>query len=65
MPSPTNPPQACRFHPRCPKAQEICAQDEPPLEPKGEGTIAACHFPLTEEEVAAGAGALAGGEPSP
>jgi oligopeptide/dipeptide ABC transporter ATP-binding protein len=52
VPSPTNPPQACRFHPRCPKAQPICSQDEPPLEPKGSGTIAACHFPLTREEAA-------------
>ena len=40
----------------------LCREEEPPLEPKGEGTIAACHFPLTDEELAAGAGALAGGE---
>jgi peptide/nickel transport system ATP-binding protein/oligopeptide transport system ATP-binding protein len=52
VPSPTNPPRACRFHPRCPKAQEVCAQIEPPLEPKGRGAIAACHFPLTREEAA-------------
>ena len=52
VPSPTNPPQACRFHPRCPKAQEVCAQIEPPLESKGAGTIAACHFPLTQAEAA-------------
>jgi oligopeptide/dipeptide ABC transporter ATP-binding protein len=52
VPSPTNPPRACRFHPRCPKAQEICSQVEPPLEPKGMGTVAACHFPLTQEEAA-------------
>jgi oligopeptide/dipeptide ABC transporter ATP-binding protein len=52
VPSPTNPPRACRFHPRCPKAQPICSQEEPPLEPKGGGTIAACHFPLTQAEAA-------------
>jgi oligopeptide/dipeptide ABC transporter ATP-binding protein len=52
VPSPTNPPAACRFHPRCPKAQAVCSQVEPPLEPKGGGTIAACHFPLTQEEAA-------------
>jgi peptide/nickel transport system ATP-binding protein/oligopeptide transport system ATP-binding protein len=52
VPSPTNPPPACRFHPRCPKAQEICSQVEPPLEAKGGGTVAACHFPLTQDEAA-------------
>jgi peptide/nickel transport system ATP-binding protein/oligopeptide transport system ATP-binding protein len=52
VPSPTNPPPACRFHPRCPKMQDICRQTEPPLEPKGGGTIAACHFPLTRDEAA-------------
>jgi oligopeptide/dipeptide ABC transporter ATP-binding protein len=51
VPSPANPPSACRFHTRCPKAQELCSQDEPPLEDKGNSTRAACHFPLTEEEV--------------
>jgi oligopeptide/dipeptide ABC transporter ATP-binding protein len=52
VPSPTNPPQACRFHPRCPKAQDVCSQVEPPLESKGRSTIAACHFPLSQEEAA-------------
>ena len=52
VPSPANPPKACRFHTRCPKAQELCATQEPPLEDKGTGTRAACHFPLTREEVA-------------
>jgi peptide/nickel transport system ATP-binding protein/oligopeptide transport system ATP-binding protein len=51
VPSPANPPSACRFHTRCPKAQETCSIDEPPLEDKGNQTRAACHFPLTEEEV--------------
>jgi peptide/nickel transport system ATP-binding protein/oligopeptide transport system ATP-binding protein len=51
VPSPANPPQACRFHTRCPKAQEICSTEEPPLEDKGNGTLAACHFPLTADEV--------------
>ena len=52
VPSPANPPRACRFHTRCPKAQEICSQDEPILESKGAASMAACHFPLTEDEVA-------------
>jgi oligopeptide/dipeptide ABC transporter ATP-binding protein len=51
VPSPANPPRACRFHTRCPKAQPKCSEDEPLLEPKPGGTIAACHFPLTDEEV--------------
>jgi oligopeptide/dipeptide ABC transporter ATP-binding protein len=51
VPSPANPPSACRFHTRCPKAQEICSIEDPPLENKGGDTIAACHFPLTEAEV--------------
>jgi len=51
VPSPANPPAACRFHTRCPKAQELCWQQEPPLEYKGAQTQAACHFPLTEAEV--------------
>jgi oligopeptide/dipeptide ABC transporter ATP-binding protein len=51
VPSPANPPSACRFHTRCPKAQERCSIEEPLLEDKGSGTRAACHFPLTREEV--------------
>jgi peptide/nickel transport system ATP-binding protein/oligopeptide transport system ATP-binding protein len=51
VPSPANPPVACRFHTRCPKAQDLCSQQEPAFENKGGGTQAACHFPLSEEEV--------------
>ena len=53
VPSPANPPSACRFHTRCPKAQAKCSVDDPPLESKPGGSIAACHFPLTDQEVAA------------
>jgi oligopeptide/dipeptide ABC transporter ATP-binding protein len=53
VPSPANPPKACRFHTRCPKAQELCSQQDPPLEDKGTGTLAACHFPLGREEIPA------------
>jgi oligopeptide/dipeptide ABC transporter ATP-binding protein len=52
VPSPADPPAACRFHTRCPKAQELCSSEEPLLEDKGTGTRAACHYPLTREEVA-------------
>jgi peptide/nickel transport system ATP-binding protein len=52
VPSPANPPKACRFHTRCFKAQTICSEEDPVLEYKGTRTMAACHFPLTEAEVA-------------
>jgi peptide/nickel transport system ATP-binding protein/oligopeptide transport system ATP-binding protein len=52
VPSPTNPPAACRFHTRCPKCQELCTVEDPPLEPKDGGNLAACHYPLTDAEVA-------------
>jgi peptide/nickel transport system ATP-binding protein/oligopeptide transport system ATP-binding protein len=42
--SPLDPPPACRFHPRCPDAREICSRVEPPLEEKSPGQVAACHF---------------------
>jgi oligopeptide/dipeptide ABC transporter ATP-binding protein len=51
VPSPANPPKACRFHTRCPKAKELCSIEEPPLEDKGTGTLTACHYPLTREEL--------------
>ena len=46
IPSPVNPPSGCRFHTRCPIARVpgICADEIPPLEDKGRGHLAACHF---------------------
>jgi peptide/nickel transport system ATP-binding protein/oligopeptide transport system ATP-binding protein len=46
VPSPSDPPPACRFHTRCWKCQEVCTVEEPLLEPKPGGNEAACHFPL-------------------
>jgi peptide/nickel transport system ATP-binding protein/oligopeptide transport system ATP-binding protein len=51
VPSPTNPPPACRFHTRCWKAEDICRREAPELEVKQGGNVAACHFPLTDAEV--------------
>jgi oligopeptide transport system ATP-binding protein len=49
VPSPANPPAACRFHTRCPFATEICSEVEPQLVDHGNGHWAACHHPLDRE----------------
>jgi peptide/nickel transport system ATP-binding protein len=46
LPSAITPPSGCRFHTRCPRAQEICAEVAPRFSSFGEEHEATCHFPL-------------------
>ncbi len=52
LPSPANPPAACRFHTRCPYIQKSrCTDEEPKLRKLGDGHVVACHW---AEDIEAG-----------
>lgn len=45
IPSPSNPPSGCPFHPRCTNAVEACSQEFPPMQSRGNRSYA-CHNPI-------------------
>lgn len=55
-PDPANPPPGCRFHPRCPMAEEKCTEDEPALKEWMSDHFVACHFALDTPELMGEAG---------
>jgi oligopeptide/dipeptide ABC transporter ATP-binding protein len=70
-PNPIDPPPGCVFHPRCPRATDVCRTVEPPLTAYASEHVAACHHPLnvTAQELAAAtispASPLSAGEATP
>lgn len=44
IPSPSNPPTGCHFHPRCPQAIERCRSEVPLLREIAQGHRSACHL---------------------
>ena len=50
VPSPVNSPSGCRFHPRCPVAQERCKTERPLFTELASGRKVACHFPIVDSQ---------------
>ncbi len=54
LPSPSNPPAGCRFHTRCPIAQDRCRTEVPELRELTPGHFGACHYALEAGETLLG-----------
>ncbi len=50
VPSPIDPPNGCKFHPRCKYAMERCMSESPSLNECEEGHFVACHYPLSARQ---------------
>jgi peptide/nickel transport system ATP-binding protein len=61
-PSPLRPPSGCPFRTRCPRARDICAEQEPALELTSSTHSVACFFPGASDAPLTGPGALPAGD---
>lgn len=49
VPNLINTPPGCAFHPRCPRAMDVCSKQVPSLTKMGDGSFVACHLYPDEE----------------